>query len=119
MTRMESLVEDLKANWGKDEIDLKDILPAVGVTDLDIIEKKDFSPDDLVFWFCKDADDNGYIVRDDSAGIQCISLFDNRDDQLTFAAWNADVDISVFKNWVDADEMKLAIRDAQENEWGF
>jgi hypothetical protein len=73
----------------------------------------------LTIWHWTSADGLEGFIRDDSAGISTLCLNNSRDDHLTLAAWNADFDIRVLADYLDDDDLKLALEDAKKNLWGF
>jgi hypothetical protein len=114
---MKSLKKNLQDLTGEN-IDLQKELPEIGLDDLNIIDTKTFG-EEITLWLCNDEDRNRYIIRDDSAGLRGICLFSSRDDQLTFAAWNVDFDITALTDWIDDETMTLAIEDAKAHHWEF
>jgi hypothetical protein len=69
-------------------------------------------------WYCDESGFDGFI-RDDNTGISIIVTNMSRDDQLRLAAWNADFDIRKLSEYLDDDDLNLALQDAAKNEWGF
>lgn len=114
---MKSLKKNLQDLTGEN-IDLQKELPEIGLDDLNIIDTKTFG-EEITLWLCNDEDRNRYIIRDDSAGLRGICLFSSRDDQLTFAAWNVDFDITALTDWIDDETMTLDIEDAKAHHWEF
>lgn len=110
-----SLKEALQIKFAVN-FDLKTEMPELDVEDLNIIEVKEI--DSITLYLCIDEDEEKYIIREDTTGFHGIGLFDTRDDQLTFAAWNADFDIKFLADWVSANDIKVALKDAKKYSWG-
>lgn len=73
---------------------------------------------DLTVWAWESENGDCGFLRDDSAGWRAIGS-GTREDQLTLAAWNVDFDIRLLKDFLDDDDLALALEDAQANSWGF
>lgn len=73
---------------------------------------------DLTIWRWEDAEgNNAGLIRDDLGGISTLCFDLSREDQLTLAAWNCDVDIRLLE--LDPDNLELALKDAADHNWGF
>lgn len=66
----------------------------------------------------KNAGVDGFL-REDNAGRSSVCLNDSREDELMFAAWNANLDIRKLSEYLAEETLELALKDAKENEWGF
>ena len=81
----------------------------------EITKEPIFEDESIRIWYFEDNDSDGFI-RDDSVGLSFVFRNLSRDDQLKLAAWNCDLDIRKLN--LRADDLELALKDAQENEWG-
>jgi len=102
---------------GGGKVDLHTEFPQINCDGLVVSDHKEIGDGEIDLWLCSD-DDSRVIVRADAAGFTGVVLYGTRDDELTLAAWNADFDINILRDWAGDEAINSALEDAKQNMWG-